>query len=237
MKICIIIVATNKYFNFVDQLLTSVEKNFLVKHDRSVLIFTDQEVEEVSDNVKISPVTHQEWPGPTLKRFHYFLQEQKYISQFDYCFYIDADMIIVDTVGDEVLGDLVGTIHPGRFHQQPDEYNYERNQKSTAYIPFGKGKKYYIGSFNGGKPEHFLKMSKVLSENIDKDLENDIIAVWHDESHMNKYFLDNPPTLELPPSYSFPEGAFKYQNWAGGHINRYKPIILSLDKNHSEIRS
>lgn len=237
MKICIITIATNKYIDFVQPLLDSIENNFLVNHEISCLLFTNNEIERVSENIRISKIEHEPWPFITLKRFHYFLLEKDYINQFDYCFYIDADMKVVDKVGEEIFGDLVGTIHPGRFHQLPNEYNYERNKKSTAYIPFDSGKKYYIGSFNGGVPQKFLKMSEVLSKNIDKDLENDIIAIWHDESHINRYFLDNPPTIELSPAYSFPEAAIIHQNWAGGHINKYDPIILSLHKNHSEIRS
>lgn len=236
MKICVLVIATNKYINFIQTLLDSIENNFLTDHDISCLLFTDNEIEEVSDNVKISKIEHESWPGITLKRFHYFLKERQYISQFDYCFYIDADMRVVGKVGDEILGDLVGTIHPGRFHQEPDEYNYERNEKSTAYVPFGGGSKYYIGSFNGGKPEHFLKMSEVLSKNIDIDLENGIIAVWHDESHMNRYFIDNPPDIELSPSYSYPEAVINNPTWAGGHVKKYEPLIFALDKNHSKLR-
>ena len=44
-------------------------------------------------------------------------------------------------------------------------------------------------------------MSKNLSDNVDKDLENNIIAVWHDESHLNKYCYDNPPELVLDSRY------------------------------------
>ena len=36
---------------------------------------------------------------PTLKRFNYFVKEKDYISQFDYCYYFDVDMGIVDNVG------------------------------------------------------------------------------------------------------------------------------------------
>ena len=59
MKICILNIATNKYIQFVEQLLESVEENFLNGHDISALVFTDHEIEEVSDNVKISQIDHE----------------------------------------------------------------------------------------------------------------------------------------------------------------------------------
>ena len=59
MKICILNIATNKYIQFVEQLLESVEENFLNGHEISALVFTDHEIEEVSDNVKISQIDHE----------------------------------------------------------------------------------------------------------------------------------------------------------------------------------
>lgn len=234
MKICILNIATNKYIQFVEQLLDSVEENFLNGHDISALVFTNHEILEVSDNVKISQIEHEPWPIPTLKRYHYFLREKEYISQFDYCFYMDVDMRIVDKVGDEILGDLVATQHPGFWHKDPREFTYERRPQSTAYIPEGQGKMYYAGGFNGGKPEHFLKMAETIVNNIDEDLKNDLIAVWHDESHMNKYLFENPPTVELTPSYCYPEGIKFNPTW--WHVP-FEPKILALEKNHAEVRS
>lgn len=234
MKICILNIATNKYIQFVEQLLESVEENFLNGHDISALVFTNHEIEESSDNVRISQIEHEQWPIPTLKRYHYFLKEKEYISQFDYCFYMDVDMRIEDKVGDEILGDLVATQHPGFWFKNPDDFSYERREQSTAYVPYGEGKMYYAGGFNGGKPEYFLKMAETIVENVDKDFEKNIISVWHDESHMNRYLINNPPTLELTPSYCYPE-AIRY-NPNGWNVP-FEPKIVALEKNHSQVRS
>lgn len=234
MKICILNIATNKYIQFVEPLLNSIEENFLNGHEISALVFTDHEIEETTDNVKISQIDHEPWPIPTLKRYHYFMKESEYISQFDYCFYMDVDMRIVNKVGDEVLGDLVATQHPGFWFKNNAEFSYERRPESTAFVPYEQGKMYYAGGFNGGKPEHFLKMSKTIVDNVEKDFKNNLIAVWHDESHMNRYLIDNPPTLELTPSYCYPE-AVKFN--PGGWNVPFEPKILALEKNHAEVRS
>jgi histo-blood group ABO system transferase len=233
MKICILIVATNRYVQFINPLLESIDENFLMGHEIKALVCTNQDLEVESERIKISHIEHEPWPMPTLKRYHYFMAEENYISQFDYCYYLDVDMKIVDKVGEEIFGDLVATQHPGFWFKQHNQYTYERRSQSTAYIPFDTGKMYYAGGFNGGKPEHFLKMSEVIVNNIETDFRNNIIAEWHDESHLNHYLFHNPPNIELNPSYCFPEAAF--YNSKGWHVP-FEPKILALEKNHSEVR-
>ena len=57
-------------------------------------------------------------------------------------------------------------------------------------------------------------LSEILSRN------------WHHESHLNRYFIDNPPTIMLSPEYCYPE------NWD----IPFKKRLLALDKNHEECR-
>jgi len=47
-----------------------------------------------------------------------------------------------------------------------------------------------------------------------------------DESHMNRYFIDTPPTKILDPSYCHIEGT----------KSNYTPKLVALNKNHREIR-
>lgn len=234
MKICLLNIATNKYIQFIQPLLESVEKKFLVGNEISSLIFTNHEIVESSDNVRICQIDHEPWPIPTLKRYHYFLKEREYISKFDYCFYIDADMRIEGEVGNEILGDLVATQHPGFWFKPTHQFTYERREQSTAYVPYGEGRMYYSGGFNGGTPKNFLKMSETIVTNIEKDFQNNVIAVWHDESHMNRYLIDNPPTVELNPSYCYPE-AVRFN--PGGWNVPFEPKIVALEKNHNQVRS
>ena len=200
MKILILTIATNKYIQFVERLYDNIEDNFLNGHQIQGLLFTDHDV-ETSDNIKVSQIEHEDWPMPTLKRYNYFIKEKEYISQFDYCYYFDVDMGIVGKVGDEVLSDLVATMHPYQSFYPKEQRSYDRNPRSLAYVPAGQeGELYYAGGFNGGSTKRFLEMAEVLADRVTKDLENDVIALWHDESQMNKYIIDNPPTLSLTPS-------------------------------------
>ena len=110
--------------------------------------------------------------------------------------------------------------------------SYDRNPKSLAYVaPGDEGENYYAGGFNGGSTKEFLKMAEVISDRVTKDLENGVVALWHDESHMNRYLIDNPPTLSLTPSYCFAEEQMDNANYP------YEPKIIALKKNHNELRS
>ena len=51
----------------------------------------------------------------------------------------------------------------------------------------------------------FMEMSETIASRVNHDLGRDVVALWHDESHMNRYFIDNPPTLSLNPNYCFAE--------------------------------
>jgi histo-blood group ABO system transferase len=69
-------------------------------------------------------------------------------------------------------------------------------------------------------------MAHYMQENIKADLAKNIIAIWHDESHLNRYFIDNKPTKILSPSYCYPE------SWQLSYPKR----LLALDKNHQNMR-
>jgi hypothetical protein len=69
-------------------------------------------------------------------------------------------------------------------------------------------------------------MCNILRNRIEEDLRKNYIALWHDESYMNRYMIENPPTTILSPVYAQP------QNWAS--FGRTK--IMHVDKNHLEVR-
>lgn len=229
MKICILTIATNKYLQFVEKLYSDIAERFIPGSEINCLLFTDHEV-ETSDNVRVHYIDHEPWPMPTLKRYNYFIKEKDFILQHDYCYYLDADMRIDNPVGEEILGDLVATKHPYQSFHTIQDMSYDRNPESLAYVPSGEGKTYYAGGFNGGRTKNFIEMSEVIADRVNKDLERGIIALWHDESHMNRYLIDNPPSLELTPSYCYAEEFY-------GTNYPHEPKIIALKKNHHELRS
>lgn len=226
MKIGLVVIATGKYTQFIPPLYKSVKKHFMKNHEVKMFVFTDGIIPE-NDIIKRVEQEHLGWPGATLKRYHIFDNNKEILSDMDYLFYCDADMKFVSDVDEEILPEkdsngLVGTQHPGYYERRG---TYETRKDSTAYVSPDEGNIYYAGGFNGGTSEAFLKMSKIIKERVDKDLEKDIIAIWHDESQMNRYFVDNPPKT-LSPSYCYPE------SWQ----IPFEKKLLALDKNHNEVR-
>jgi histo-blood group ABO system transferase len=226
MKIGLLVIATNKYTIFIPPLYKSVKKYFMNNHEVKMFVFTDGTIPKGDDIVRIEQ-EHLGWPYSTLKRYHIFDKHKEVLSEMDYLFYCDADMLFCNNVGDEIIPNtktgLVGVEHPGFYGGRRG--TYETRKKSTAYISKDEGKVYFAGGFNGGTSKSFLEMSNIIKERVDKDLENNIVAIWHDESQMNRYFVDNEPKV-LSPSYCYPE------SW---NIP-FDKKLLALDKDHKKIR-
>ena len=96
----------------------------------------------------------------------------------------------------EIFWDLEEGFKKGTFEHNPD---------SLAYITPKERKKYFCGAIQGGLSKKYIEAMKVMAKNIDEDLGQNIVAVYHDESHWNKYLLENPPSTILPFWYCFPE--------------------------------
>ena len=123
---------------------------------------------------------------------------------------MNANMLCVNEITEEEFlpleENLLVARHPGCIHYPRLFFPYDRNKKSTAYIPYGQGKYYYMGGLNGGKAEPYLKLIHSLKQAIQVDLNNGVIAKWHDESQLNKYMLDREDMKVLLPEYAYPEG-------------------------------
>ena len=53
----------------------------------------------------------------------------------------------------------------------------------------GVGRDYVTGAVNGGETEAYLKFCHLLDKRINQDLAKGVIALWHDESQINRYIL------------------------------------------------
>lgn len=234
MTIGILYICTGKYDIFWKDFYLSSERYFMNNESftREYYVFTDcLSLFGENKNKHIHRIEQKNlgWPNNTLKRFHIFLKIQKQLEQqTDYLFFCNANLLFKADVGPEILppGDsngLVGTLHPGFFAAANNEFTYERRANSSAYISKNCGKHYYAGGFSGGRTKSYLQLCETLKSWVDLDESNNITAIWHDESHINKYFTIHPP-LTLSPAYLYPEG------WS----IPFDEIIMIRDKSKQE---
>ena len=212
MKIGVLYICTGNYTVFWDDFYHSCEKNFLQNHQRFYFVFTDGQINAFDNpNVRIIYQEKLGWPFDTLKRFNMFLRIEDQLEEMDYLYFFNANIIVHQKVEDKDVfpsdnKELVVAQHPCCYEEKnPDKFPYDRNPDSLAFIPFGEGNVYVQGAFNGGVSGKFLQMCKIINENTELDLSRNVIALWHDESHLNKYILDKTFLL-LNPGYIYPEG-------------------------------
>ncbi len=226
-RIALNVVATGRYIDYAHDMITSARNHFCPGHEVHYFVYTDGSMEP-ADDVTVVFQKRLGWPYDTLMRFAMYLAHQELYEQFDYIYATDADMLFVSKVGNEILSDRVATRHPGYTTHRG---TYETNKISKAYVAPTEGQYYFAGGFYGGSHDEFFRMMETVVHNIELDFQKNFIAVWHDESHLNRYFIDNPPTKVLSPSYCYPQNA---QNYPA--IHHLKRKLVALDKNHKEVR-
>lgn len=228
MIISVLVIATGKYKEFVQQLLNGIDWYFMLNYKIEINLFTDKFREwKESDRMRIIQhiIPPYKFPEATLLRYKIFktIPIEKYGN---YIFYLDADMSIVNVVGDEILGDITAVLHPGYYNKGwGDEGTVEQ---SKAYIPKQERGKYCAGGFQGGKTSIYYRAIEKMAEDIEEDRKEGIMAEWHDESHWNWYLhTTNEKITILSPSYCMPEALWKRKLWG---VNQFEPKILALEK-------
>jgi len=226
-RIGLIVIATGKYLAFVQPLLISVKKHFLVGDNIFPIVLTDATINNQNYQAyQTFQAKKYAWPQATLYRWHQIMEHAEYIKAqgWDYVYHFDADMRCVAPVTDEIIGTTVGTMSPIGYWLAPEDRPYFREPLSAAYVASGsEGKAYYTGSLNGGIPNKFFELATAIVAGVDQDDSVGIMAPWHEESHLNAYYAKYPPEVTLSPEFCCPQGATLRPDYA-------RRIILTIDK-------
>ena len=99
--------------------------------------------------------------------------------------------------------------------------SWETRFDSSAYTPEDLQNAYFCGAVWFGKREVVYKFISEVDELIIEDQKNGIIAVWHDESYLNKWAANNMHS-GITPKYCFLLGK--------AHLSKVKPLIVAVDK-------
>lgn len=229
MKIALLFICVNQpYWPYLRDVINDAKTHFLKDHQVDFYTWSDMP-EDTNYGATVFPIEPAPWPMATLMRYHLFVQQEDILKDYDYVFYMDVDMRIVDAIGNEILGEnLTAAVHPGYYIRKELLQPQEPNPNSTAFLPIPKF--YYAGGFQGGKTKEFIKAMWAMKRNIDLDFNHNYMSRWNDESHWNRYLYDNPPSIVLSPSYIYPDSLIKeyYEPIVWGQS--FVPKIITLTK-------
>ncbi|XP_069333190.1 histo-blood group ABO system transferase isoform X2 [Eulemur rufifrons] len=231
--------AIKKYVVFLKLFLETAEKHFMAGHQVIYYVFTDRP--DKVPRVALGPGrrlqvlrvrSYARWQDVSMRRMQMLSEaaEQRFLHEVDYLVCADVDMQFHDHVGVEILSSLFGTLHPGFYRRPRQAFTYERRPQSQAYIPWDEGDFYYMGAFFGGSVPEVQRLTKACHQAMMADRAQGIEAVWHDESHLNKYLLYHKPTKVLSPEYMWD------QQLLGWPPVLRKLRFVAVPKNHQEIR-
>lgn len=223
MKVAILNISIGEYIVFWKDFYISAEAYFLPGHQKQYFLFTDSKEVQTADNVTVVEQEDMGWPFNTMKRFNMFRKVEQSLEQYDYIFFINGNALFKQKLSEGFINkgkNIITISHPGAYGKQVDDFPYERNPKSNAYIDKGNGKHYVQGAFMGGKARPFIEMIDCLDDLTNEDLSNDMIPVWHDESFLNRYILGRPDVQVMGRQYLYYEE----------YIYPWKPVILLRDK-------
>ena len=221
-SIGILYICTGNYYLFWESFYESFEKYFLPDTIKNYYIFTDKPeniTHSEAEHVKVYYIDSLPWPLITLLKFHCFKRFESEFINNDYLMFVNANLVCREVVHEEEFlpGDnqeLSCVSHPGLYNKKACWCPYERNRKSRAYVPYNIDGQYVCGGIICSQADKFMKMSEILASRINEDFSNRIIALWHDESHFNRYVVEHSNVKILSPSFAaYPEGwALPFEN-------------------------
>ncbi|KAM4020525.1 histo-blood group ABO system transferase-like isoform 2-T2 [Anomaloglossus baeobatrachus] len=238
VRVGLTVFAIKKYVMFLQKFIETAEQFFMVGHKVNYYVFTDRVGEipnftlaEGRRLVVLEVPAYKRWQDVTMRRMEMIrdFSVKKFVGEVDYLACVDVDMVFLDEVGVEILSNVFGALHPGFFEKQRREFTYERRPRSSAYIPYEKGDFYYAGGYFGGVIEEVVKLTNYCHHAMMADKAQNMEALWHDESYLNKYFLSYKPTKILSPEYI-------WNNYYGSPAVVKTKRFLGVDKDYQKVR-
>lgn len=222
---------------YLEAFLQSAERHFMLGLPVTYYVFTDQpdKVPHVElgpqRGIKVLQVQRaSRWQDISMMRMKTIADtiESDIRHQFKYVFCFDVDQVFSGRFGPEALGELVALLHAYYYRLPKRLYTYDRNPKSVAYMKDGDF--YYHAAVFGGSWKSVKALTENCYESIMEDKKNKVEALWHDESHLNKYMLLNKPSRVLSPEYCWDPDI-------GYRTDIRVPRLLWAPKDYTRLRS
>nr|XP_043887482.1 N-acetyllactosaminide alpha-1,3-galactosyltransferase-like isoform X1 [Solea senegalensis] len=208
-SVALTVFAVGRYLDaYIKTFLTSAEKHFMLGLPVTYYVFTD--TPEKVPNIELGPLRklkvievekHSRWQDISMMRMRTIsdIIESEIRHSFRYVFCFDVDQEFKGRFGTEALGESVALLHAHYYKLPKYRFTYDKNPKSKAFMETGDF--YYHAAIFGGFWENVKNLTDVCYQRIMEDKMNKVEALWHDESHLNKYFWLNKPHRLLSPEY------------------------------------
>lgn len=128
-------------------------------------------------------------------------------GEVEYVFCADVDQEFLAPVGEEILADLVATLHPELYGMPRHAFPYEIDESSAACVDEDEGDFYYTSELYGGLVAEVYRLARACSLLILEDHEKGYMAKGMEESYLNRYLINHRPTCVLSPEYSWWDSA------------------------------
>ena len=188
-SICAVVTATNNYAeyaaNLIDSLLQTQDQHLTIH------LFTDHLLlnrNSTYETVTTHTIYHEPWPMITLRKFELLSSISDEITS-THIIHIDADALVKSDFSEICEStEITFVSHPGFW--RPGEVmsgsgTWEDDESSLAFVPLPDRKTYVCGGVWFGPNSKIIQMCTLLKSRVEIDLKNRVIALWHDESHLN----------------------------------------------------
>nr|XP_020484602.1 alpha-1,3-galactosyltransferase 2-like isoform X3 [Labrus bergylta] len=210
-SVALTVFAVGRYLDaYLWDFLNSSEHYFMLGLPVIYYVFTDmpQKVPDIKlphlRTMRIINVKrHSRWQDISMMRMKTIADtiesDIRHHSTHVFCF--DVDQVFTGRFGSEALGDSVALLHAYFYHLPKERFTYDRNPKSKAYMETGDF--YYHAAVFGGSWKSVKALTEACYQSIMEDKKNNVEALWHDESHLNKYLWLHKPSRVLSPEYGW----------------------------------
>ncbi|XP_041062627.1 alpha-1,3-galactosyltransferase 2-like isoform X1 [Carcharodon carcharias] len=202
--------AVGKYLDmYLESFLVSADEHFMPGFSVIYYVFVDDlpKLERLRPSVRrkierFQVERHKRWQDISMYRMKIIsrLIEDRIRHEANYVFCFDVDQRFQGRFGTEVLSELVALLHAWYYRRPKFMYTYDRNPHSAAYLS-DKGDFYYHAAVFGGTWQSVKNLTETCDRGIMQDKQKNVEALWHDESHLNKFLWLHKPTKVLSPEY------------------------------------
>jgi hypothetical protein len=203
------------------------------------------------------PVPTVGWPEATMLRYQFFLERAEDLSEDVLIYLdadMEIRSAIPASIVSKCHRDGALLVqHPG-FYRSPEVRNrasfyvahpgflvrdaitmvrfgglgdWETRKTSTAFVPRGERRTYVCGGTWMARRDVFVSICRELSNSTALDESRNVVAKWHDESHLNRFQAERNYTV-LSPSWCFVEHA--------KNLNGLRPLVVAIEKGSNRTR-